>query len=202
MVSLGRYTSFAELAAHERAGEDYREIVCDRESAVVVLAPHGNGIEPGTSELARAIAGDEFSFYCFEGLKEDDNDRLHITSTHFDAPRCVALVTRARTAVAVHGCQGNTPIVYIGGRHAALKARLMTSLRQATLRVKDAPLRHAGQRPGNICNRGQSGRGVQLELTHGLRSRMFTGLSHEERETRRSVFDTFVEAVRQVLLTL
>jgi phage replication-related protein YjqB (UPF0714/DUF867 family) len=53
---------------------------------VAVIAPHGGGIEPGTSELATAIAGDDFSLYLFEGLKSAGNGELHITSTNFDEP--------------------------------------------------------------------------------------------------------------------
>ena len=39
-----------------------------KEANIVIIAPHGGGIEPGTSELAIAIAGEELSFAVFEGL--------------------------------------------------------------------------------------------------------------------------------------
>jgi phage replication-related protein YjqB (UPF0714/DUF867 family) len=41
-----------------------------------VIAPHGGAIEPGTTEVAEAIAGDRFSFYTLEGVKTRDNKRL------------------------------------------------------------------------------------------------------------------------------
>lgn len=194
------YTSFAELTAHERAGEDYLEITRDRGSPIVVLAPHGGGIERGTSEVAAAIAGDVYSLYCFEGLKRGDNDRLHITSTRFDAPRCVALVEEAQIAVTVHGCRDETPLVYVGGRHAPLKQRLIARLRQAGLRAQhDHNRAHAGRLPTNICNRGRAGRGVQLEISQGLREQLFAGLTRPERQMTTPRFAALVNAVRVVL---
>lgn len=43
-------------------------------------APHGGGIEPGTSEIADAIGGERGSFYTFGGLKSSGTADLHITS--------------------------------------------------------------------------------------------------------------------------
>ena len=199
----GRYHAFAELIKHEQAGKDYRQIVRVRESAIAVLAPHGGGIEPGTSELAEAIAGDELSLYCFEGLKRDDNDILHITSTQFDAPKCVALVEDAQIAVAVHGCRGPTPIIYVGGRHAPLKQRLIARLHQAGFRTQhDDNHAHAGRLSTNICNRGRAGRGIQLEITQGLREHLFAGLARPQRKRTTPMFETLVNAVRTVLLSV
>lgn len=197
-----RYATFAELTAHERAGEDYRQALRDRGSAIVVVAPHGGSIEPGTSELAQAIAGRTFSCYCFEGLKRAGNDALHITSTNFDAPGCCALLSRAQTVLTVHGCRGDAPIVYVGGRHTALKDRLTASLRKADVRAENAPPRHAGRRAANLCNRGRSGRGVQLELSQGLRERLFVGLTLAERRKTTPRFTALVDAVRTVLLSI
>jgi phage replication-related protein YjqB (UPF0714/DUF867 family) len=35
------------------------------------VAPHSGGIEPGTSEVADAVASDEFGFYAIEGRPRD-----------------------------------------------------------------------------------------------------------------------------------
>ena len=51
-----KYRTFAELAANE-SPESYRIVTTDRGSQVAVAALHGGAIEPGTSEIARAIAG-------------------------------------------------------------------------------------------------------------------------------------------------
>ncbi len=65
---MDTYSSYVELSAAELEGVDYRVLAQSR-STIVVLAPHGGGIEPGTSEIAWEVAGGEFSLYLFEGLK-------------------------------------------------------------------------------------------------------------------------------------
>src|SRR5215207_4035760 len=58
-----------------------------------VIAPHGGGIEPGTSELCLAVAGYHpatldatppggvtFDYWMFEGLRRTGNGDLHVTS--------------------------------------------------------------------------------------------------------------------------
>ncbi|WP_261338761.1 poly-gamma-glutamate hydrolase family protein [Rhizobium leguminosarum] len=39
---------------------------------VAIVAPHRGHIEPHTSEIAAAIAGEDFSLYLFEGLNPAD----------------------------------------------------------------------------------------------------------------------------------
>jgi phage replication-related protein YjqB (UPF0714/DUF867 family) len=82
-----RYKNFLELATKETQSIDFRVRLQQRTGKAVVLAPHGGGIEPGTSEIAEAIAGADLSFYAFEGIKPADNRILHITSTRFDEPQ-------------------------------------------------------------------------------------------------------------------
>ena len=96
------YTSFAALRAAEPPGE-YRIRAFPRGSAKAVLAPHGGAIEPGTSEIAAAVAGEDLSLYCFEGLKGRVHSRLHITSHLFDEPECLALVAASDRVLAMHG---------------------------------------------------------------------------------------------------
>lgn len=57
-----KYGSFAELEKNELPTA-YRVVRIDRDSPVVVAAPHGGKIEPGTSDLARQIADDDLSLY-------------------------------------------------------------------------------------------------------------------------------------------
>ena len=63
-----KYSSFAVLARHQIEGQDYRILFRKRNGARVIIAPHGGGIEPGTTEIADAIAGNDLSFYAFEGI--------------------------------------------------------------------------------------------------------------------------------------
>ena len=194
------YGSFHELAAREREGHDYRRLAVPRDSATALVAPHGGGIEPGTSEITRALAGAEFALYCFEGLRSAGNEGLHVASTRFDEPRCAQLVAGSQTVVAVHGCAGDHRAVYVGGLDGDLKVRVIGALQRAGFDARQAVGNHGGRHARNICNRGSSGKGLQLEITAGLRRAMFKGLRRTERETTRPPFDRFVTAVRAVLL--
>lgn len=195
------YSSFAELVRNAHEGHDFRRVIAWRRSCVAIVAPHGGGIEPGTSEIARALAGDEFALYCFEGLRPNGNDELHVTSHCFDDPACVQLVEQAQVVVAVHGCAGEHEAVYVGGLDDGLKARLIQALRRAGFRAGPSAGELAGCYVDNICNRGRLEQGVQLEITEGLRRAMFADLTWKGREITTRVFDRFVEAVRGVLRT-
>ena len=194
-----RYRGFAELARETREGRGYRRVVEGCRGEIAIVAPHGGGIEPGTSEIARAVAGREFGLYCFEGLRPEGNDELHIASHRFDEPTAVRLVAGARVVVAVHGCAGAHEAVYVGGLDRHLRERLIAVLRQAGFEAERATGDLAGCYASNICNRGRSGRGVQLEITEALRLAMFEALSWRGRERTTAVFERFVAAVRGVL---
>ena len=193
------YKNFAELIQSEREHFAFKRRVNTRWSRVAVIAPHGGGIEPGTTEIARAIAGWAFSFYSFEGIKNSGNDILHITSTLFDEPKCIALLQRSEFAAAIHGCEGWEAATFIGGLDEELGARLIDALNAAGFRASKADENYAGLQPNNICNRGRSGKGVQLELTSGLRRSMFKGLGRQERFETRPIFRKFALTVRKTL---
>ena len=196
-----KYTSFSHLAEAETHGEDFCIRVVERGSTVAVIAPHGGGIEPGTSEIAEAIAGDDFSFYAFEGKKTTGNGDLHITSTRIDEPQGLALVKASERAIAIHGeNDGEQQVVFIGGSDAALRTRLHDVLVKNGFDVQtheDPNLQ--GTHGANICNRGKSGLGVQLELTNALRASFFESLTRNGRKNRTERFEQFVAAVRTVI---
>lgn len=166
-----RYSSFAQLAAHERLGVDYRIHVDDRRSTVAVIAPHGGRIEPGSSEIATAIAGDDLSLYSFEGIRRGRaHGDLHITSTRFDEPHALELLAAMETAIAIHGrADSEDPAVWVGGRDFRLRDAVISALNAAEFKTCRCEGRLAGADPANICNRTASGAGVQLELPRSLR---------------------------------
>jgi phage replication-related protein YjqB (UPF0714/DUF867 family) len=166
-----KYETFAQLAEAEVPGTDYRVHAVTRpDSSVIVIAPHGGTIEYGTSEIARLIAGDDHSFFAFEGLKPMARSRdLHITSHRFDHPECLAHVERAAVVLAVHGCKGEAEI-FVGGLDRELTVLLTERLSGAGFRATAEGHRYPGRNPLNICNRGARGRGAQLELTRDLRA--------------------------------
>jgi phage replication-related protein YjqB (UPF0714/DUF867 family) len=167
-----RYPNFAALAEEKIAETDYRIRLIDRASDVVVLAPHGGRIEPGSSEVAAAIAGDKYSFYAFEGLRNGRD--LHITSRRFDEPQGVALVKGATTVIAIHGrADADEPEdVWLGGRDGATSKAVLGALGQGGFSARVVTGKLAGTSADNICNRGLTGAGVQLELPRTLRDRL------------------------------
>lgn len=187
MSHRDRYANFAKLARNERQGVDYRITVVPRPSSIAIIAPHGGSIETRTAEIAQAIAGSEFNVYLFEGIKRKGNyAALHITSHRFDEPSCLSLIRDCSTVVAIHGCDGHDERVLIGGLDATLNVQIADSLRLAGLRVQTEGHPFLATDRNNICNRGQSGRGVQLEISGPLR-----GSGNEPR---------LVQAVRAALL--
>ena len=168
-----RYRSFAELAKDMTLGRDYRIKWEERlKSKFLIVAPHGGKIEKGTSELARAIAGDELSFYLFEGLRKTDNRALHITSHRFDEPSALRLADNADTVIGIHGRQnGNSKeTTYLGGLNASLAKSIEQSLLEFGFRAEVAGHKYPATNPQNICNKGRSHAGAQLELPMRLRS--------------------------------
>jgi phage replication-related protein YjqB (UPF0714/DUF867 family) len=194
-MSDDKYTNFNHLAANESVGVDYR---IRRRSAgtTLVLAPHGGGIEPGTSELAEAIAGADHAFYIFEGLKAGLNGNLHITSSHFDEPSCLAMLAVSDAVLAIHGEHSGELAVFIGGLDTERSARMRSELLNQGFDVRAVDRADLeGTDANNICNRGRSGAGVQLEIAEGLRSTFFRHLSpRAERQHTTTAFVRFVAA--------
>ncbi|MBU6475148.1 MAG: poly-gamma-glutamate hydrolase family protein [Alphaproteobacteria bacterium] len=169
---MDKFRNFSELARHAKEGEDYAIVVREAHgSAVAIVAPHGGRMEWSTGEMAAAIAGRKHSFYVFEGLKDDAFAELHVTSTHFDEPRCLDLLSRAEVTVTIHGCQTPEPVVYMSARDKKLESKLKAAFNKAGVRaVADNSHKYqGGKNPQNICNRNRSGQGVQLEFSRGIR---------------------------------
>ncbi len=190
-----RYPSFVALAAKERLDVDYRIRLRDRATSIVLVAPHGGMIELGSSEIAEAIAGEDYSLYCFEGLLPGRaHCDLHITSSCFDEPQALALVSTAATAVAVHGRADHAEprTIWMGGRDEALRDAIASSLRAAGFPPLASGHALPGQEITNICNRGTTGAGVQLEIPRTSRNQ----LVGDQAEMR-----SFASAVREALAT-
>ena len=164
-----RYSSFEELQRHETLDKDYTLSFRNAGSRVTIIAPHGGKIEPRTSYLTMRIAGENYNFYCFEGIKEKDNACLHITSHRFDEPGAVKQVAKSEVVVALHACTGTAGLVHIGGLNKKLGRMIAKELQDRGIGVSNDHPRFQGSNPDNICNRGATGIGVQLEVTRDLR---------------------------------
>ncbi len=53
--------------------------------------------------------------------------------------------------------------------------------------------------PENICNRCQTGKGVQLEISRGLREKMFDNLVRRSWRKRSSLFFNFLNTLEKAL---
>jgi len=175
------YDSFAELAVAEEG--NYHIQCIDRGSAVAIIAVHGGLIEPATAEIAEVLAGDSLSLYTFHGTKAGRNKTLHLRSERFNEEQALSLVAGASHVVSIHGCrdrEGETGCIYLGGRSGRLKECALAELNAAGFQAlmardsRDAGVRDnfRGANPRNICNRGQSGTGLQLELALSLRKEL------------------------------
>ncbi|MGH7874632.1 MAG: poly-gamma-glutamate hydrolase family protein [Candidatus Binatia bacterium] len=196
---MDTYNDFAELARNTKEGRDFCVRLQNRPGTTVVIASHGGGIERGTSEIAEAIAGDDHSFYMFKGIRSHGNKELHITATHFDEPRCMATVNASPHAIVIHGERSSQDIAFLGGRDEAMLNRLHDLLVAEGFNVQT----HndlQGRDEENICNRVQSKRGVQLELSKGLRLSFFEALTKRGCMTKTERFEQFVAVVRQAIL--
>ena len=108
-----KYDSYEGLAAQEAPGAF--AVFARHRGPTLILAPHAGGIEPGTSESARAIAAEDHSLYLFEGIKPAGNKDLHVTSSRFDEPQCLAMLERAGHVVTVHGERRDGKVTFVGG---------------------------------------------------------------------------------------
>lgn len=169
------YRSFQELKDQEVEGRDFRIRTDLRDSSVLVMAPHGGKIEPGTTEIAEAIAGMDLSFYSFEGLKTEGNSVFHIESHLYNEPRALQAISKAHVVVTVHGqIDQKDEFVMIGGLHTQLGSEIKRQLEASGFQTRSPTKGLSGTDQKNICNRGISRRGVQLEMSRKVRDLLRT----------------------------
>lgn len=198
---MDKYANFAALSRAEKEDADFRVRIISRPgTTTVVISPHGGAIEPGTSEIADAIAGDDLSLADFAGIKNKGNGVLHITSTNFDEPRCASLVQSSDSVLAIHGEDSSTAVAYLGGKDAELGGRIRDALVKSGFAVEKHPNPDLqGLADTNICNRNKKRAGVQLELSRGLRETLFEGLNAAGRRRPKPDLVRFANAVREGL---
>ncbi|MFD8516608.1 poly-gamma-glutamate hydrolase family protein [Streptomyces antimycoticus] len=200
------YPNYAALAAAQIEGTDYR--VRQRQpagSALLHMAIHAGGIEPGSGECADYCAGADRQFYAFEGIKSSGNSVLHLTSTNFDEPRALAQCQTAAYTISWHGASGSTPQVFMGGTDTVLRDRIRVALDAAGFTVASTtPTELDGNDPASINQKNRRTAGVQIELTLALRQSFFpdsnTGSANRNDPTKRTdTFYRFCNTVRTAL---
>ena len=230
------YIGMMHLYAHETEGVhydkewtrnrwSYKSFKIDKkESEVFIMAPHGGGIERGTTELALATAGfttdfnrhpgttQVYDYFTFNGTDPaDENGRLHVTASNYDDPVALELVRNSTVSLAFHGCSNTQPAESTGDDYEAcliggLDIPFMTLLEW---KLYDAGFRNAritdqemlnGDLPKNIINRNKRNVGVQVELTRSFRKSLFNKFGAEERRTNTNDrFWLFVNTIRHAI---
>jgi phage replication-related protein YjqB (UPF0714/DUF867 family) len=185
------YRNYKELASREVEEKDYQVRMNLRDGRILIMAPHGGKIEPGTTEIAEAIAGMDYSFYSFEGLKAERNSVLHIESHFFNEPRALKLVDKAEIVLTVHGqVDRKDEFVMVGGLNTNLCSVIKRELEAAGFEIRPPTRRLSGIDPMNICNRGKLKSGVQLEMSRKVRDSL---------RTDKNQLQLFANAVRRAI---
>lgn len=185
------YRSFEELKSRELEGKDYQIRSHLRDERVLIMAPHGGKIEPTTTMIAEAIAGENYSCYSFEGLKEEGNGVLHIESHLFDEPQALQAVKEADVVITVHGQLNHQEgFIMVGGLHVDLRSEIRRRLEAVGFQTRTPPEGLQGIDPENICNRGRLKGGIQLEVSRKERDLLKTDKERLER---------FASAVREAI---
>lgn len=168
------YKNYRQLSSKQDEGVDYRITSYDGPTSTAVIAVHGGGIEPGTSQMTRKVAQlTGADLYLFEGLKDSNNFKLHITSSRFNEPEAKALVAKSKKTLSIHGCRGSAKVTYVGGQDKKLAAKIKSELKKAGFKVGKAPGNLNGNHPSNICNENAIGKGAQIELSYAMRQSLF-----------------------------
>ena len=191
-------------------GRDFRIAFGDGNVArCLLVAPHGGGIEPGTSEILRALSEFGWAWYEFAGfLRSGNKESLHIASAQFDEPALITLLPRTNFVLAIHGATDRgDPCVYVGGNWEAGRAAMTTAINAAfathEIRAMEAPAHLGGTEPGCLANRGKLGHGIQLEFSRGARNLLFPpDCSREARGRRSPRLDALARAVHNGLKRL
>jgi len=203
-----RYIGMNHLYAHETEGVNYtKEWHRHRwryktsknykdENEIFIMAPHGGGIERGTTELALATAGftsdfnrhpasaETYDYFIFNGKNPgDQNGSLHVTASNYDDFVANELVQNSVISLAFHGCTDEQPepntgegykACIIGGLDIAFMTILEYQLHDAgfNARISDQEMLN-GDLPDNIINKNKRKTGAQFELTTSFRRSLY-----------------------------
>ena len=102
--STDHYRSMTDLLNDTQEGKDWTKESTNRNSNVLIFAPHGGNIEKGTTELAKAISNKgNYDYYAFNGARNKNNSQLHVTSTNYNDPDLINRNYNKDISISVHG---------------------------------------------------------------------------------------------------
>lgn len=170
------YRSMSELFAHTTEGKDWVKERSNRNSNVLIIAPHGGNIEKGTTDLTKLIADKgNYDYYAFNAIRDYKNNELHVTSTNYDDQDLINSNYNRDISIAIHGMSDaqyyNT--VLVGGRNFRLMDLISQELKGLNYIVKEPTGYLAGRDKRNVVNFNKNGMGIQLEITRDIRKSFF-----------------------------
>lgn len=201
----------------------------NEESDVVVISPHGYKIETYTSTISKDIADKyNWSRYDFSAnVTEDGNPeclgglsyfkRLHITSSNFDEPQALAIVTAHPKSVSIHGYASRRRypegVICVGGKNEKQRNSFINYINthndrfngyaldpiDATKNNVDSPYKCedlGGVLSTNIVNKNSNGMGLQLELNKVMRKNLVDSSSDYD-ELRNVFYEAITEAMER-----
>lgn len=175
MAQTDTYPNIEALENAETVGVAYNIEVKRQNPNMIYFSPHAGGIEVGTTELIyRVVELTGGSLYLFQGLLSSGNSRLHVTSTHFDEPMAVYMLSKHTDAVSFHGYKDDyNKNTLVGGLNTELRNLIVSKLNSKGIAAEVATDRFTATDPDNIVNRCASGKGVQLEISSKQRRAFF-----------------------------
>jgi len=197
---MDHFSSMTELLSTLPARDNYTiHVDGSHASKVKIFAPHGGCIEPCTGPIALALAIDDFDCFVFSGVRKKDCFKtLHVTSTHYDEPRCLAMVQEAEVALALHGCDGDDAFAQVGGGNEELVRKLSGYLIGLGYSVVPVSGKLKGEDQRNFINRARQ-KGIQLELSAGFRRNLFPSFPRSI-QRHPEEFPKFIESMRSWML--
>jgi phage replication-related protein YjqB (UPF0714/DUF867 family) len=173
---------------------------------VGIFAPHGGGIEPGTEEIARAVAqATGATLYVLSAKRPSGNTALHVSVTRMVpgvSQKLDLALAATRVAIAIHG-HGRTKDggpVYVSGLAddaVSLCAGAMRHALRGAYEIIDdldrIPEDLAGLEKENLVNRVPAG-GVQIELPRSLRDEAVPAI----RGAAAQLVTALIEVVREL----
>jgi phage replication-related protein YjqB (UPF0714/DUF867 family) len=183
-MAKDRFHSYHDLAAVYVRGKHFNvETKIGSNPSVLIMAPHGGKIEVRTAEIARATAAQDYSCYLFEAnLAANNRVEMHIASEYYDVPEALTALQSAEVVVALHGRRDDDDPerTWMGGLDRKLSEHIGGALHEAGFPVLFDPPKFRGIHRDNICNRGVTKAGAQLEIPLSLREEFRTAPTREQ----------------------
>lgn len=179
-VQTVAFTSPAQFAVHTRTAG----------LKAAIFAQYGGLAEPGTDICATRIAGDDLSSHtvvsCRAIWAADDGEARMAPRPLHNHPDGIALAEMCQTVISIrgrHACHDALGEVCVDGLDADLIKSIEDALAAGHFVVHDGPEYSRAKHPDNICNRGLRARGVELDISHELMSRLLNDTESLKRFT-------------------